>query len=452
MIFPLIKDGSIKEKLNSPLFKEIYCLSIMILCAIFWLLNFIVGAIILIVLTFIVLILFWNIDLIIPILLNSVLLVNREYKFDTKSFPIELLVLVLLMISLLCLYFFKNGFKIKVGNHKLGFLLIGISMIIPLIFKSHLDIVSLQYLLYFSGVIYFLLYMIFINSFTKDSFDFVIKVFTFLPFIILFQTLVVVLQTPNWKQNIYHLAVNYGWGIGNEAIILMLFILPFVFYRLITGLKYEKMLSIVSLLSIVVSTIFTFSRGGYLAIPLTLFVLITVTILMYFKKKNISLKQTLLLLLSLIFIYSLVIYLFKIFGLIDGIFDLDNPLNTSNRIEYLYPLAWKNFTSDYKSILFGSGLINKIDYNGRFIVYHSTIFQTLSQAGLFGMVALIIHLIQKYKFIRIKNNPLAIYILISYITVDIYGLLDNSYYMYYYMIFLVIFICSYEKRSAFYEN
>ena len=53
---------------------------------------------------------------------------------------------------------------------------------------------------------------------------------------------------------------------------------------------------------------------------------------------------------------------------------------------------------------------------------------------------LIIHLIEKYKAIAKLNKIEYGFILISFVLTDLYGLMDNTYHMFYYMIPLVILL------------
>ncbi|MDD6250153.1 MAG: hypothetical protein PUA88_03820 [Bacillales bacterium] len=76
------------------------------------------------------------------------------------------------------------------------------------------------------------------------------------------------------------------------------------------------------------------------------------------------------------------------------------------------------------------------------VVFHSTFFQTLIVGMIFCLVFLLIHLVQKYKMLLSLEKRLAIPLFISFIMVDVYGMMDNTYHIFYYMIPLVtIFAC-----------
>ena len=58
--------------------------------------------------------------------------------------------------------------------------------------------------------------------------------------------------------------------------------------------------------------------------------------------------------------------------------------------------------------------------------------------GIFGILMLIIHLILKYRNIILLKDKTKIFLILGYIGIDLYGLIDNTYHMFYYMIPLVI--------------
>ena len=74
--------------------------------------------------------------------------------------------------------------------------------------------------------------------------------------------------------------------------------------------------------------------------------------------------------------------------------------------------------------------------------------------GIVGLLALIFHLFEKYKQLYKKDLAFALAMAIGYFLVDIYGLIDNTYGMYYYMVPLVIVMASLDvdKDVAIFET
>ena len=81
------------------------------------------------------------------------------------------------------------------------------------------------------------------------------------------------------------------------------------------------------------------------------------------------------------------------------------------------------------------------------VVFHSTFFQTLIVGGIFCLAFLLIHLVQKYKMLLSLEKKLAIPLFISFIMVDAYGMIDNTYHMFYYMIPLVTMLACFDSAK-----
>ena len=75
-------------------------------------------------------------------------------------------------------------------------------------------------------------------------------------------------------------------------------------------------------------------------------------------------------------------------------------------------------------------------------------FETLACFGIVGVVFLIIHLIEKYFSLLKIDKTIMLVLTIGYGVVDIYGMLDNTYSMWYYMIPLVIVMASVDVTKS----
>lgn len=460
MIFPLIKKNSILRLVDNEVFLEIFCFIIMLLTVLFWLTNFVVGAIFFITLSVIILALFWDLKLVIPILLNCIFIVSPNFNFSGFFDPkyILLFVAVLVFISLLIIYFIVRKVSFKRGSSKLGFFLFSIVTLIPIFWHIKLES-NQQFMIfmYFIWILYFALYLLVLNGSDKDLFDVVIKTFTYIPFLLMIEVVisthneyqVYLSELENIADKVSILEFNHhaimGWGIGNEACIMLLFTLPFVIYRLIILPLKFKFIPAISIVAGLVATIFTGSRGGYLAIPMLLGSAVLIYAI-YLYKNNKKKNAVIIISLCLFAFIGLLTVAFTT-GLIGGVFDnKDNPFDSSARFEELYPQAWKLFTKNPRNFIFGHGMITYFDYQDRVVVFHSTFFETIATMGITGLLVLCLHFYQKYRTVFNNFNLLAALILLSYTSTDLYGMLDNTYHMYYYMVFLCIFMASYERH------
>ena len=80
------------------------------------------------------------------------------------------------------------------------------------------------------------------------------------------------------------------------------------------------------------------------------------------------------------------------------------------------------------------------------MVFHSTFFETIAAGGLVGLFFLILHMIQKYKNLYHCDKFLFIILGIGFFILDIYGMIDNTYHMYYFMIPLVVIMATIDVK------
>ena len=299
------------------------------------------------------------------------------------------------------------------------------------------------------GIIYCCLFFI---NLGKNSLRVAIFTLSSLTALISFECTFSIIQIHNTFPNRNILATPYymGWGLCNEAGIMICFGLPFVFYEL--AKSDHPIISAVGVLKLVIAVIgiiFTTSRGTILFGAIEICVL---TILMIiFSKKKITNIFFLLLVLGLA-----VLYIELNFGLVKFVTDVKNfifteGLNDNGRVE-LWTKAYNLWNRNWLTRIFGSGMVSEIEsrwsYNNVdnvFIVYHSTFFQTLCFGGGVAILALLFHFFEKYRQLWKKEIGFALIMLFGYLIVDAYGMIDNTYGMYYYMIPLVVFMASLDN-------
>ena len=158
----------------------------------------------------------------------------------------------------------------------------------------------------------------------------------------------------------------------------------------------------------------------------------------------------------LLFLGLGILYVQLYFG-IPRLFDdvkniLYNNIFDGNGRERLYNNAINLFNTNFLTRILGSGIISEFEYRWSFgeygsvfIVYHSTFFETLVMGGIVWLCFLLIHFFEKYKQLWKKELPFSLTMLVGYLLVDIYGMIDNTYGMYYYMIPLVILMASLDN-------
>lgn len=383
--------------------------------------------------------------------------------YESTRFPIEIALYGGTLIGLVIFYSILNFKKSNLAKPKsfIGILLLAISCIIPIFWNTTITKdTSMMYILYFTWVLYIVVYFIFGINLGKNSLRVSIFTLSTLTALISFECVYYVLTHRSGDTNILAQAYYMGWGLCNEAGIMICFGLPFVFYELIKS--ENPIVSIIGVVKVVIAilgVIFTNSRGAFLfgSIELGIFLILMVI----FSKKKITNIVFTLLVMGLA-----VLYIQLNFGIAKFIDDIKenifyNGLDNNGRVQ-LWTDAYNHWNTNWLTRIFGSGMVSDIE-NGRgsfngadtvFIVYHSTFFQTLCFGGIFGVLALLFHFFEKYKQLYKKELSFALIMLIGYLVVDAYGMIDNTYGMYYYMIPLVLVMASLDndKNTEIYKN
>ena len=146
------------------------------------------------------------------------------------------------------------------------------------------------------------------------------------------------------------------------------------------------------------------------------------------------------------------------FGLKDFVLEIieevfEKKLDSNGRYT-LFDTAVKLWNDGLPSILFGKGWVAErlktMTYYGiqeGYMVYHSTFFETLACYGAIGVFVLIFHFYEKYKTL-FKLEKFECFVLIAgFVLVDLYGMIDNTYHFYYYMIPLIILMSSLDAAK-----
>ena len=275
---------------------------------------------------------------------------------------------------------------------------------------------------------------------------------SYLGIIIAVECAIIVYELKDTVGNILELAYYLGWGLCNEAGILICFSIPFTFYLISKATQARVMfMQNLKIVISIIGVILTTSRGSYLCcfgLTLVLYV-----VGLFLTKNKIKYLQFIILFLTSIFIAVAIAGndAIKFYNdVLDKVFY--NDLDSNGRKE-LWILAMNHFLEKPLYTVFGSGMVSDIipigtaaGYQDGFWVYHSTIFETLAISGLCGFFFLLFHFVEKYRNISYVNKNFLVIIGIGYFFTDLYGFIDNTYHMYYYMIPLAIIMASVDSE------
>ena len=385
-----------------------------------------------------------------PWLLNFVFTINVNLSLNIKINPIFYIVFVVAILSLI-VYSFLMWKKIKVGNSKLVLLLMAFITLLPIIWTKAIQ--NTHLLLYFSWFLYSLFYFVTIYSNDEDNKEVFSLSMVNLGLLIAFEVIITSIKYNGFNlDNILSNSLRVGWGIFNECGIMILVCIPYIFYFINT--KKLPICNIIKLILLLIASFLTNSRGTYIFGLMLLLFMIGLLILLNKKNKiiyiTISLISILLILFSVIFHSEINILINKIRQLV-----FYNGLSSNGRFE-LYNYGITKLISEPKFIIFGMGFVESyyIDFNhvssmkDIFIVYHSTLIQTLSIGGIVGLIVFGWFCYKRYSLlIKGISDDLYKFILIGLIPIELYGLIDNTYHMFYYMIPLVISMGIFETSN-----
>ena len=437
----IIKNEKLLKLNNSWKFENIVALIFMIFGAIGWKINYAAGAIPTILFSVILMVIYNDFKYGIPAIL--VLLFSIGTGFVIESFPFDIVIPVAIFVIFVIIFTIRNFKKenFKYLKTCIGMMILSISFIIP-IFWSHMVTSENQvfYIMYFSWLLYLIFYVLLCLIINKNAFRMLVFSLTWLAFLLTFELFasLLVLHNQYPDQNILSFTYYIGWGLCNEAGMILCVIMPFIFYELYkSNTPSLTALSLFKLFVLLIGIILTTSRGTYLFGGLELISLLIIMLIIKYDYKLLKLS-------TLVFAGSIGIVF--IFAMTKGKFLQDISSNvftlgfgSNGRFE-----MWELGFNAYKEAghyFFGSGIVTEIrekevfnSFQNTFIVYHNTFIEAFISGGVMGLIGIIICIFEKYKLLIKKESPFKILLLMGYIFVDLYGLIDNSYGMYYYMV------------------
>ncbi|MGM9533873.1 MAG: O-antigen ligase family protein [Bacilli bacterium] len=435
----------IQEITKSKKFEEYYIIINTLFCILGWYYNQFLGFYLLIISTILSILVTNDLKLSISPLLLMVFTINKG--FDADKLPLSFIIMAIITFIVLIIYLSISKINLKKIKSIKGLIGLCIFTIIPIFWYSPQNKDQVMfYFLYFTYILYLLIYFIVVIGCKQECLQILIKSLSYISILISLQVIITISRLYFDETNV--LSINYyiGWGMCNEAGIMICFSIPFLFILLKKSSSVREKLFRVCLLFVTIpGIILTASRGAYILYLLTI---LSCSIYLFVCSKD---KKKIIFISSVIFTAIIVLVLVNIKStikyvksILDSVFNIGLSLNGR---DVLWKEAWLLFTQSFRNILFGSGTVSivrdTITANGwkpGQVVFHSTLFQTLVMSGLCGLICLVVHLVEKYKLIKHLDKDEYVLILISFILIDLYGLMDNTYHMFYYMIPLLILI------------
>lgn len=429
-------------------FNEIYSVLLALVTILGWKFSSIAGMIVMILFGTIALLLTKDLKYVIPNCIYFIFMFSDGFAND--SFPMPIIVFGGIFAIIILFFSFKDGIRLKKMKSLIGLAGLAITSIIPIIWCRVPKGNEVFYFLFFGNLGYLLLYIIMTNGIKDKSMDLLAISMSNLTIILTCECIFKAFELKQiWPTlSIFHHSYYLGWGLCNEAGILFCLSIPFIFYLLgkqerLSGMIFQNSKILISAVGLVLTT----SRGSYLFGFVEIGLLYLV--LLFVGKKTRLYQNAFLVytLLILVLIVSMKSYTSKILNeVINLVFN--KRFDDNGRLE-IWSLGISQWKGNLRNIFFGPGYLCEIEERITAVgiqnvplVFHSTIIETLVVGGILGMLFLGIHFVERYRNLFQYGKYLFVIIGTGYIIIDIYGLIDNTYHMYYFMLPLMVIMAA----------
>lgn len=425
-----------------------YCLIVCLCSLLGWSTNSLLGMSLILILCIVGLFYLKDFKYMIPCTLG--LFLSNNKGFETEAFPT--LVFIIGGIFFICLFVFVilNRKNFRKPKFFWGIGLLSISCFLPILWnRSILEGKEMLYVMFFSYFLFLLIYLLFSINLQKGSFSFLCKAMLFIGLLVSIECLLMCLRLHilypggNPMDFWYYL----GWGLCNEAGIIMCLTLPFVFVLLYKTHSLRSIIIYFLAMSVIFcGIIYSGSRAAFL-FGMCEFFFMTIWVLIWSKERLKIISSFAVIFLSIVVTLQCTLGIYEVIKSILT-YTFRNKLGDNNRVE-LWKLAVLLWKSNPLTILLGNGVVSsfqyRISFNGFdnvFVVYHSTFYEALCSFGLIGILFLCVHFFEKYLLAFKCGYQIGGFLIIGYFFLDLYGLVDNTYGMYYFMIPLMIIMAS----------
>lgn len=433
-------------------FNEIYCFILSIITILFWRYNSMMGMVVLAFISALVIFLTDDIKYALPSILYIIFTIN--HGFEANVIPYNIIIAFVVFAVVLIIYTIKNGIHISKMKSIIGLAGLALFQIIPILWNKTIDNNSTAlYFLYFGNAGYLFFYVILVSGIKKNSLEIVTVAISYLGVVISLQCIAKIIDVRADADSIFDLRYSLGWGIRNEAGIMLCFCIPFIFY-LISKSKQSRFMFLhnIKVWLCILGIILTNSRGSYIFLLGELIILYPLAFILC--KEKFKYCQ------FIVLVVCSVLVLGAIFGqeLIricnDVIKKVFSAKFDDNGRKDLWISALIIFKEEPIYTAFGSGMISEVGFlpsvsgpKYGYVVYHSTVFETLAISGLAGFWFLLVHFVDKYRSLTMVNKNFMLIVGVGFLFTDLYGMIDNTYHMFYYMIPLVILLAAIDANS-----
>lgn len=368
----------------------------------------------------------------IPLLLNALFMMSQT-EWDMQSIPVFLYAAPVVIITGFIIHVIRFRVNIFKGKMLLGIALMFLAMLLSSMNAASID---LNYIFYAAiGLAYALVYLFYVNTLEGDYRDYLLKMLLLLGLLISAEILIYYLRVEDFAADIENKRINLGWGFSNYIATYLIVFIPAAFYYAKKSRVPIIYLGIAAFQMIML--LFTASRGGIVAFAPVFLALLVIL----FKGGH----WRRILLSGGVIIGAIAVIVWVYTDPFQALFSrlLVIQFDDSGRFA-----IWQDaLNMFYRHPLFGGGIFARVDDMGGYRMYHNTFLHVLATFGAFGLVTLIIQLVQMFRVILKRVNPMSIILALSVLGAQLHGMIDNIYFMPQFMVLFFIIIAVMENAN-----
>ncbi len=356
----------------------------------------------------------------VPILIMIAFMLPANFQFNDKSLYWYFGIIGLLPISGFFYFFIKNKIKFKKSRFLLPSVVFCAALLVSGLFSPYY-FKSVNFMMIACFVfLYLFIVLVLYNGIDKLEFRYIAKCLFMAGLVIATQILIAYIRAGGFALGLKTKGTTeIGWGMSNTAAAALSMCVPVAFYM--ASKSRFNVLYIVAAVYFILGVLFTKSRGGVLFMVLLLPVSIVSMFLQTQKGRRLRAGVTLLT--CLVGFAVLLLAFWEDIGEVVTLFK--NGFDDSDR----FPIYIKAINAFLEYPVFGVGWL--FDTAGEepfaiFFTVHSTIFQYIASGGIFLTLAAIWLFGKRYLTFYADFKPYHIFFLVSLLSHDLYGFIDNT--------------------------
>ena len=364
---------------------------------------------------------------------------NLEEIFSQINLIIVVIAFFIVSLILFIVKKLKEKGKFTIGKQFYWLLIAAVGALISGLFiKSDYKVINLLFVLgYFAAII--IIYVLSVNFIDKERKKYIAKIFLYVAAAVMSEMLFYYLTVPDVNEAFRLKSIDLGWGISNNIAVYLIISAPMILYLSVNN----RFSWIYMLLSLITCTgiVFTLSRGCILfAVLLFPFMYIYA----FYKSERRTNMLIVFFTFSITLIVLMLIFKKSVWELFGSM--INKGFNDSGRIElYKHALNIIKENPIFGIGFFGNAL-NRVDAHNMMMA-HNTLLQILLSVGIFGFLCFIMMYVFRFFSFFNNCNIFKVFSFVSVLIVELYGLMDITFFNIDILMFIYILIGTCEIQT-----